>query len=279
MAARQVYGVNPVRELIKKRADDVVVVYLLEGETGPALHALRAELATRKVPVEQRSRAELDLIAGDGSRHQGVIAVAGEYPYSTTADMLKRAADAGEPALILALDGVQDPHNLGALVRSAHVLGAHGVIVPKDRAAQVTPAVVKTSAGATEHMAIAQVVNLTRALEELKQEGLWIAGACFDDGQGQGKARASRIQQPWEVDLTGPVALVIGAEGKGIRPLVERTCDLRIEIPMVAGVSSLNAAAAGAVLLYEARRQRLGKGTAVAGGGDEEGGDEEGGED
>ncbi len=258
MAARQVYGVNPVRELVKKRADDVVVVYLLEGETGPALHALRAELATRKVPVEQKSRAELDLIAGDGSRHQGVIAVAGEYPYSTTADMLKRAADAGEPALILALDGVQDPHNLGALVRSAHVLGAHGVIVPKDRAAQVTPAVVKTSAGATEHMAIAQVVNLTRALEELKQEGLWIAGACFDDGQGQGqsKAKASKIQPPWEVDLTGPIALVIGAEGKGIRPLVERTCDLRIEIPMVAGVSSLNASAAGAVLLYEARRQR-----------------------
>jgi 23S rRNA (guanosine2251-2'-O)-methyltransferase len=153
---------------------------------------------------------------------------------------------------------VQDPHNLGALVRSAHVLGAHGVIVPKDRAAQVTPAVVKTSAGATEHMAIAQVVNLTRALEELKQEGLWIAGACFDDGQGQGqsKAKASKIQPPWEVDLTGPIALVIGAEGKGIRPLVERTCDLRIEIPMVAGVSSLNASAAGAVLLYEARRQR-----------------------
>jgi len=243
--ARQVYGVNPVRELVRARARDIATVYLLEGETGPALLQLRAALASAEVAVEQRTRAELDALAG-GARHQGVIALAGEYEYASVDGILARAAQDKTPALVLVLDGVQDAGNLGALVRSAHVLGAHGVVVPKDRAARVTPAVVKASAGATEHLPIAQVVNLVRTLEELKEHGLWITGACLGKG----------AVPPWQVDLSGPTALVVGAEGKGIRPLVEKTCDLRVEIPMAGGVASLNAAAAGALLLYEARRQR-----------------------
>jgi len=199
-----------------------------------------------EVAVETRARAVVDEMAGGGN-HQGVCAVVGEYPYVDPEDLLEVARARGEAPLVVVLDGVQDPQNLGALVRSAHVLGAHGVIIPQDRAAPVTPAVVRASAGATEHVKIARVVNLARALDGLKEAGLWIAGGVADDGSA-----------PWEVDLTGPTALVVGAEGKGVRPLVLRQCDFLVRIPMLGRVASLNVSVAGAVLLYEAVRQRLG---------------------
>jgi 23S rRNA (guanosine2251-2'-O)-methyltransferase len=178
-----------------------------------------------------------------------VVAIAGAFRYRELDELVALAAAAGEPPLLLVLDGVQDPQNLGALVRSAHVLGAHGVVVPKDRAAHVTPSVVKASAGATEHVAIALVTNLARALEELKAAGVWTVGAVVEPGGDEGAA-------PWEVDLAAPTALVLGAEGAGVRPLVARGCDLRVRIPMAGRVASLNVAAAGAILLYEAARQR-----------------------
>jgi len=153
--------------------------------------------------------------------------------------------------LLLVLDGVQDPQNLGALVRSAHVLGADGVLIPRHRAAPVTPAVVKASAGATEHTPIAQVTNVARTLEELKERGIWIVGAS---------ALGGRL--PSEIDLTVPVALVLGSEGKGVRPLVLRACDLLVRIPMAGRVASLNVSVAGAILLYETVRQRTAAATA-----------------
>jgi len=236
MSSRLIFGTHPVLEALAARRRDIAVV--LTSESIIEQQARRAQ-----VPCERRSRPELDQIAGPGARHQGAIALVGEYPYATIDEVLAGAV----PALVLALDSVTDPQNLGALVRSAHVLGAGGVIVPRDRAAQVTPAVVRASAGATEHTRIASVVNLTRTLEELKERGLWIVGAVLAEG-----ARA-----PWEVDLREPVVLVVGAESTGLRRLVQRVCDFAVRVPMTArGVGSLNAAAAGAVLLYEAVRQR-----------------------
>jgi 23S rRNA (guanosine2251-2'-O)-methyltransferase len=159
--------------------------------------------------------------------------------------VLAAAEASGRPPLVVLLDGVEDPHNLGAVVRSAHALGAHGVVLPRDRAAGVTPAAAKASAGAVEHVAIVRVTNLVRALEELKEAGLWAVGAV-PEGE----------RDIASVDLRGPTALVLGGEGQGIRPLVQRTCDHLVRIPMLGRVGSLNASAAAAIALYEAVRQR-----------------------
>lgn len=243
MSKRIVYGVNPVRELVAARPNAVNVVYVAVGETGPALRQLRDLCANRRVTIEERDRQELDALAGPDARHQGVLAITGEFDYVELEDLIDEIEGA---ALIVVLDGVQDPHNLGAIVRSAHGLGAHGVVIPKDRAAPVTPVAVKASAGATEHLPIARVTNVARALDMLKEAGVWTVAAV------SGEAPA-----PWDVDLTGPIALVLGAEGKGLRPLVERSCDLKVRIPMQGRVASLNVSVAAGALLYEAARQRL----------------------
>jgi 23S rRNA (guanosine2251-2'-O)-methyltransferase len=185
-----------------------------------------------------------------------VIALCGAYQYADNVDALLNRAGEQAP-LLLVLDGVTDPQNLGALVRSTYVLGGHGVVVPKDRAAAVTPTAVKAAAGATELLPIALVPNLVRAMEELAQRGVWLVAAV---APGQGG------QPPWAIDLTQPSAFVLGSEGKGLRPLVRKTCELRVEIPMQSGLhgASLNVAAAGAVLLYEALRQRRAQAKATA---------------
>jgi 23S rRNA (guanosine2251-2'-O)-methyltransferase len=167
------------------------------------------------------------------------------FSYANLVDILASWRESGESGLLLVLDGVQDPHNLGALIRSAACAGAHGVIIPTDRAAQVTPAVEKASAGAVETVPVAQVTNVARTLEELKEAGFWIYGA--DSG-----VAASVFDQ----DFKGNVALVIGSEGEGIRPLVKKRCDLLVKIPLRGGVSSLNASVSGGILLFEAVRQR-----------------------
>jgi 23S rRNA (guanosine2251-2'-O)-methyltransferase len=239
---RLVYGVHPVKEAI--RAGRVQALFTLEGESGAALREIHDAARAAGLQPVARTRASLDALAHGGA-HQGVVAVTGEYPYATLDAILSAAERDGRPPLVVVLDSVQDPQNLGALVRSAHVAGAHGIVVPKDRAVGVTPTVVKASAGATEYTPIAQVVNIARALEELKAAGVWVAGAVAADGE-----------PPWKVDFAGPIALVLGAEGKGIRPLVLRGCDLLVRIPMAGRVASLNVGAAGAMLLYEAVRQR-----------------------
>lgn len=243
-AGRVLYGLHPVREALK--AGRVQSLFIVDGgaATNPGLKEL-VETAKRLKLNPSFSAAEaLDALVG-GALHQGVVALSGEYPYSSVSAILAAAEAQGVPPLVLVLDSVQDPQNLGALVRTADVMGVHGVIIPKDRAVAVTGTAVKASAGATEHMRIAQVTNVSRALDELKTAGLWVVGAVAEGGTA-----------PWSLDLNGPCALVLGAEGKGIRPLVLRSCDLQAQIPMLGQVSSLNVSAAGSMLLYEIARQR-----------------------
>jgi len=246
MGDRVLFGIGPVRELIASRPKSVVVIYTSSDaaarEIGPL--AKRHGLA-----VEPRTRAELDLLAGPGAVHQGVVAIAGELAYADLDDLIDAWRGRSEPALFVALDGVQDPHNLGAIVRSAHIFGAHGVIIPRDRSASVTAVATKASAGATERIGIAQVTNLARALDQLKEAGVWTVALAAGEG-------ATAI---WELDATDSICLVVGSEGAGIRRLVAQRCDFRAAIPMRgAGVGSLNASVAAGVALYEVARQRRG---------------------
>jgi 23S rRNA (guanosine2251-2'-O)-methyltransferase len=247
--ARLVYGQNPVRELIAARPQSVSMVYVAAGDAGPALKQLRDLCLKQKVTFEERERGELDALAGADARHQGVIAVTGEYEYAELDDVLDAVAESGRAPLVVVLDGVTDPHNLGAVVRSAHVFGADVVVIAKDRAVGVTPVVVKASAGATEHLPIARVTNIAQTIEKLKERNIWSVAAVAAEG----------AQAPWQLDLAGAVALVMGAEGKGLRPLVEKTCDLKVMIPMSGKVASLNVSVATGALLYEAARQRAGR--------------------
>jgi 23S rRNA (guanosine2251-2'-O)-methyltransferase len=246
---RQVYGVGPVRELVRA-GKPVALIYAAADRAQSRAKDPVAELVVAAqaagIAVELRSPRELDaLVDQPDARHQGVIALTGELRYADVGEILAAAGDA--PPLVVVLDGVTDPHNLGAIVRSAYVLGAHGVIIPEHRAAAVTAVVTKASAGATELLPIAQVGNLVRALEELKAAGVWTCAV----------ASAPSARPLAALDLVGPLALVLGAEGTGVRPLVARTCDLHAVIPMAqAGVGSLNVSVAAGVALYEVARQR-----------------------
>jgi 23S rRNA (guanosine2251-2'-O)-methyltransferase len=245
---RVVYGVNPVRELMRSGGEGLAELWLAEGaDRSRSLAELERLARERGAKVRTAPRPRLDRLAG-GAGHQGVVAVVSDYRYREVEDLLAAARAAGEPPLLVVLDGVEDPQNLGAVVRSAHALGAHGVVVPRDRAAGVTPAAAKASAGAVEHCAVARVANLARAIEELKEQGVWSVAAV---------PNAERELR--QVDLAGPTALVVGGEGRGIRPLVRRTCDHAARIPMVGRVGSLNASVAAAIALYEAARQRAEK--------------------
>lgn len=244
MPDRLVYGVQPILEALRARSDQVERVLIADGAR---LHALPKilDLARRGgVSVRRVPRARLDELS-EGGVHQGVLAEMASFRYAELADLPARAAARGEPALLVVADGIQDPMNLGSLCRSAEAFGAHGLIIPQDRAAGVTPVVVKASAGAIEHLPVARVVNVARALGELKEAGLWI---CAVDHRAEKDA--------WEQDLSGPLALVVGGEGSGIRPNVRDKCDLAVRLPMRGKVASFNAAVAGALALYEVARQR-----------------------
>lgn len=242
---RIVYGVNPVRELLRAGAEGISELWLAEGGSrGPAFAELERLGRAAGAKVRSSPRAKLDRLAGS-DRHQGVVAVVADFRYASVEEIVAAGATGGAPALVVVLDGVEDPQNLGAVVRSAYALGAHGVIVPKDRAAGVTPAVAKASAGAVERCPIARVTNLAKTIETLKGKGIWSVGLAAD---GDRPLR--------DVDLTGPVALVLGSESEGIRPLVRRTCDFVVRIPMKGEIDSLSVSAAAAACLYEAARQR-----------------------
>jgi len=221
--SRFLYGVNPVLEALRVHPDEVVRVLLERGREG------------------RRSQGA-DRVAQAAAQAGVRGAELAEFRYAELEELLAGIRD---PALLLVLDGVTDPQNLGALVRSAHALGAHGVVLPKDRAAGVTPAAFKAAAGALEHCPVARVTNLSRALEQMKEQGIWAVALAADGERELGS-----------IDLTVPTALVLGSEGSGVRPLVRRSCDHIARIPMSAGVGSLNVAAAGAVALYEVARQR-----------------------
>jgi 23S rRNA (guanosine2251-2'-O)-methyltransferase len=248
-SVRRIHGVGPVRELLHARPRAIRVLFVAreraEARGKDPVAELAAAAAAAGVTVERRALRELDALCDAGARHQGVVAATGELTYVDVDAIVAAAGD--RPALVVVLDGVQDPHNLGAIVRSAHVLGAHGVIIPEHRAAAVTATTTKASAGATELVPIAQVKNLVRALEELKAAGVW---TCAVAASPQARPIAA-------LELTGPLALVLGSEGEGVRPLVARTCDLHAVIPMAgAGVGSLNVSVAAGIALYEVARQR-----------------------
>lgn len=180
-------------------------------------------------------------------RHQGVIACAAAFPYVEIDDMLARAEEKGEKPFLVILDGIEDPHNLGAIIRTAEVAGAHGVIIPKRRSSGLTATVMKASAGALNYMPVAKVTNLSRTIEELKEKGLWFV--CADmDGESM-----------YQIDMTGPICLIVGSEGEGVSRLVKENCDYVAKVPMKGEIESLNASVAAGVLMYETVRQRLQK--------------------
>lgn len=251
---RAVYGLNPVRELLRAGAEGLAELWLAEGGTRRQVFGDLARLGREAgAAVRRAPRAQLDRLAGT-PRHQGVVALVADYRYREVEELLEVGRARGEPALLVALDGVEDPQNLGAIIRSAHALGAHGVVIPRVRAAPVTAAAAKASAGAVEHCPVARVVNLARTVESLKAAGLWAVATAAD-------AQTSLA----DLDLAGPLLLVVGGEGTGIRPLVRRGCDHEARIPMVGRVGSLNASAAAAICLYEAARQRRGRGSGPGG--------------
>ncbi len=242
---RHLCGVHAVREALNGHPRDLAVVYVSEQPTRGPLTEISTLAQAARITLEVRTSAELDALAA-GVRHQGVVAIAaGDYPYVDLDTVMARAKARSPSPLLVALDEVTDPHNLGAIVRSTVALGGDGVITLKDRAAPVTPVVVRASAGATEHASIARVVNLSRALETLSQRGFRTVGL---DAEGSADLEA--------VDLTGPVALVVGSEGYGLRRLVRERCDVLARIPLGGPVASLNASVAAAIAIYEVTRQR-----------------------
>jgi 23S rRNA (guanosine2251-2'-O)-methyltransferase len=242
--SRVVFGVRPIEELCRARPRDVVIVYVADGYRSKEIESAVAAAKDRGITVEFRPRALVADLAAS-SNHQGMVAIAGEFRYARIDEMLAAAAAANEPALLLILDCITDPQNFGALVRSAEVLGAHGVIVPDKHAAPVTGSVVKASAGASERMRVARVHNLLGTIDWLTEQGIQVWG-----GAAEG---AIPLDQ---ADLRGPAALVVGGEGRGLRTAVARRCSFLVQIPQRGLVASLNASVAGAILLYEAVRQR-----------------------
>jgi len=238
-----IYGLNPVMEAL--RGTRGAFELFLAGAGSDRRFAKVLQLAKeRDIPVRQRDKGDISRLCGT-EHHQGVALRVEAFAYADMADILEKWRASGESGLIVVLDGVQDPHNLGAIIRSAACAGAHGVIIPRDRAVGVTATVEKTSAGAVETIPVAQVANIAQTLEELKKEGFWIYGAV-------GGAASSLYDQ----DFRGNVVVVIGGEGEGIRSLVQKRCDHLIAIPIRGGVNSLNASVAGGVILFEMLRQR-----------------------
>lgn len=241
------FGRNPVLELLRARRRQVEEIAVLSEGRGPALQELLGLARRSGVKISYRTRDQLTAIAGT-PHHQGVVARVAGAEYASLDDVLSVPAQRSEPAFFLALDQVQDPRNLGAILRSAEVMGAHGAIVPKHHAVGLTSAAAKSAMGALEHLPVARETNISQALDILKKDGIWIVGSVVRGGRA-----------PWDVDLSGPMCLVLGGEGPGLRPLVARGCDFLVSIPMRGQVESLNVGAAAAILCYEVRRQRLGK--------------------
>jgi 23S rRNA (guanosine2251-2'-O)-methyltransferase len=237
-------GRNPVYEVFMAQRRQPLSLMVATGvqEKG-RLETILTLAASRKIPIARVPRARLDAMSDN---HQGVALEASGYPYSALEDILDLAARRGEPLFVLALDLVQNPQNLGSLLRTAEVVGVHGVLIPLARAATVTPAVVNASAGASEHLLVAQA-NLAQAFARLKEAGAWVIGL-------EGGPQSQPISQ---VRLDGPLALVVGNEGEGLRALVRQSCDLLASLPMRGRIESLNAAVAGSVALYLALQARL----------------------
>jgi 23S rRNA (guanosine2251-2'-O)-methyltransferase len=238
----RIYGRRPVLEALEA-GREFNRVLIARGSAG-SLGRVVALARERGIPVQEVTKDALDRASGGGN-HQGVVGFVSPLQYVDVADVVAKARGAGEDPFLVVLDGITDPQNLGSVIRTANAAGAHGVIVPARRGALVSPAVVRASAGATEYTPVARVTNLARAIDFLKEEGLWVVGTDPEAGHFY-----------HEPDLTGPLAVVIGSEGEGISRLVREKCDLLVAIPMVGKVGSLNAGVAWGVLAYEILKQR-----------------------
>ncbi|MDY3846385.1 MAG: 23S rRNA (guanosine(2251)-2'-O)-methyltransferase RlmB [Eubacteriales bacterium] len=237
-----VSGRNPVKELLASERD-IDKVFVLRGERDGSAVVLVAKAKERKIPVVEVEKTKLDSLCGH-NRHQGIVAVAAERNYSSLDDIFAYAEEKGESPFIVICDGVEDPHNLGAVIRSAECSGVHGVIIPKRRSVGLTSVVAKASAGAIEHMLIAKVTNIAETIELLKSKGVWTYCADMDG------------QNCFNVDYSGACALVLGSEGFGVSRLVKEKCDFIVSIPMYGKVNSLNVSNAGAILMTEIARQK-----------------------
>ncbi|MDO4330103.1 MAG: 23S rRNA (guanosine(2251)-2'-O)-methyltransferase RlmB [Lachnospiraceae bacterium] len=236
-------GRNAVLEAFRS-GKTIDKLFVLDGCHDGPVQTITREARKRDTIITFVNKERLDQMSATG-KHQGVIAYAAAYEYAEVEDILKAAREKGEPPFIFLLDGIEDPHNLGAIIRTANLAGAHGVIIPKRRAVGLTASVAKTSAGALNYTPVAKVTNLAATMEALKKEGLWFV--CADMGG----------ESMYRLNLTGPIGLVIGNEGEGVGKLVKETCDMVASIPMKGDIDSLNASVAAGVLAYEIVRQRL----------------------
>ena len=237
-------GRNAVTEALRA-GRGINKLLLAEGDKEGAVSEILALAKERGIVTQFVERSKIEAIAG-GLRHQGVLAYAAPVAYAELEDILKAAEEKGEDPFLLLLDELEDPHNLGALLRTADATGVHGVLIPKRRSVPLTATVAKTSAGAIEYVPVARIGNITQTLKALKDKGFWVAGADMDGTQNY-----------YEADLTGPLVLVVGSEGKGMGRLTKEACDFIVKMPMTGRINSLNASVAGSILMYESMRQRL----------------------
>lgn len=237
-----VAGRNAVMEALKG-SRSVNKLMIANGSTEGSIKEIIAVAKDKGVNIQYWDRSKLDSIAR-GIRHQGILAQVAPVQYAELEDILQVAKDRNEPPFIVLLDELEDPHNLGAILRTADAAGVHGVLIPKHRSCPLSATVAKTSAGAVEHVPVARVGNLVQTIKKLKQEGLWVAAADMDG------------KDYYDTDLTGPLLLIIGSEGQGVGRLVKEQCDFVVRIPMVGKINSLNASVAGSILMYEAMKQR-----------------------
>lgn len=239
----QIEGRNAVLELLESDKD-INKIYITKGELKGSINKIIAIANEKKVIIVQKDKKQMDMMA-QSENYQGVIAVVPPYEYVDVEDILEVAKERNEAPFILILDGIEDTHNLGAIIRTAETAGVHGIIIPKRRAAQVNSTVSKVASGALEYMKIARVNNITDTISKLKDKGVWICGTAID---------ADKFY--YDQNLTGPLAIVIGNEGKGISDLVKRNCDFLVKIPMKGKVTSLNASVSTGIIVYEAVKQR-----------------------
>ena len=239
-----IYGIHPVKEALKSPHLQLQKILIGSPKPHPPIQSVLDLAIKRQVPVTFTTKETMNQMVR-GGLHQNVIGLLKETPYADLGEIVSHWKEEGTKALFIILDGIQDPQNFGSLIRTALGCGAHGMIISKDRAVGITPSVVKTSAGAALHLPIVRIINIATTIDALKKEGIWVYGAS-------GEARDSI----YNLDLNIDLAIVIGAEGKGIRPLVKKKCDCLFSIPMRGPISSFNAAVSGGMILYEIMRQR-----------------------
>ena len=239
-------GRNAVTEALKS-GRGINKLWIASGDREGSVAEIAALAKERGIVVQYVERTKIEALAG-GHRHQGVLAYVAPVPYAELEDILKAAEAKGEAPFLVLLDELEDPHNLGALLRTADATGVHGILIPKRRSVSLYATVAKTSAGAVEYVPVARIGNIAQTLKKLKEKGFWVAGADMDGEKAY-----------YEADLTGPLVLVVGSEGKGMSRLTKEACDFIVRMPMVGRINSLNASVAGSILMYESMRQRLQK--------------------